>query len=127
MNLYKQSGTTSRSVEQECHFTSRVTNCLGQAVECRQRHNDQTSTVLHLSIANKGIILQTPQMHICEPVYNKLYRVEQKKLIFCFRKHMTANNKKDSCTQKCCKLEKECTDLHNKMCFTATVSLTSQQ
>ena len=79
LNLCEKSRARPRDVDQQYQFTFRVTDCLSHEVKCRQRHNDQPSTVIHLSITHKCTILQPPQMHTCKHEHNIKHRHQKGK------------------------------------------------
>jgi len=60
MNLFDKSRAAARYVEQEGQFTLRITNRLSQTMKRCQRHDNQSSTEIHLSVSNKWTVLRSP-------------------------------------------------------------------
>jgi len=64
MNLSEQGWSTSRGIEQDDQLTGGVTDLLSQAVKRAERYDDQSSTVVHLCVADERAVFAAPQVHI---------------------------------------------------------------
>jgi len=65
-DLCQQSGATPSCVEQEDEFALRIIDEFSETMKRRQRYNDQTAAVVHLSQTNNWTVLAVPQMHTCQ-------------------------------------------------------------